>query len=247
MLDSVIEGVYLSKKDIDMGSRIRSEARLYKCDVTYAKTSADMLNHVMTIKYGIIFIGEDCLMYRSFFEDLMTTKFFSNYCMVFIDDSLEKEYKVTKNNVFTVSSNNLIQYMQEIVSRSRLLYYNIINKVNVNKLSKFITKYLKLNGFSQKYVGFQYIKEAIIVAVERNKNVTSFNTEIYPIVAMKNGTQVSNIEKNIRKSIINAYNESGEIFNENKCVKGGFVSNKSFLSYLIDVAKEAIEYEEDAV
>lgn len=235
MMKAEIDGLFISKNDIDLGMVVREEARKYNCNVMYANSGADIINFAMNIKYGVIFFGEDCFKYHDIISDFMELSYFANICMVFITDSIiGQDYEVSNNNVYIISREHIHTAMHDIVSRALILYRNIDNKLNFNKLGKYLTEYLTKLGFSQKYVGFQYIKESVLAAIERNKNVSSFNKEIYPIVALKNGTQVSNIEKSIRLSIKMAYKSDADLFKESNLVNDDYISNKLFLSHVID-------------
>lgn len=236
-----IDGLFISKNDIDLGSMIRDASRKHNCNIMYASSGGDIISFAMNIKYGIIFVGEDCYKYYDLLADFMELPYFANICMVFItEDQAGKEYEVTNNNIYIIAREHIYTAMNDIVSRALMLYRNIDNKINYNKLSKSLTDYLIKLGFTQKYVGFQYIKDAVLTAVERNKNVSSYNKEIYPLVAIKNGTQVSNIEKSIRLSIKAASKVDNECFRECNFVSEDYISNKLFLSHLIDKLKYEI-------
>ncbi|MBO7218794.1 MAG: hypothetical protein J6V40_02335 [Clostridia bacterium] len=227
-----IEGLFISKNDIDLGSIIREDARKYNCNIMYGNSGADIINFVMNKKYGIIFFGEDCYKYYDILADFMDDSHFTNICMVFISNDVE-DY-IVNNNIYIVSRSNINSAMSDVVSRALILYRNMDNKLNINIMSQYLTNYLTDLGFSQKYVGFQYIKEAVLTAIEKNKNISSYNSEVYPIVALKNGTQVSNIEKSIRLSIKSASIIDNELFRECNFVNLNKISNKLFLSHVID-------------
>ena len=228
-----IEGLFISKNDIDLGSIIREDARRYNCNIMYSNSGADIINFVMNKKYGIIFFGEDCYKYYNILADFMEDSHFANICMVFISNDISEDY-VVNNNIYIISRSNINNAMNDVVSRALILYRNMDNKLNINVMSQYLTNYLTDLGFSQKYVGFQYIKEAVLTAIEKNKNISSYNSEVYPIVALKNGTQVSNIEKSIRLSIKSASVIDNELFKECNFVNSNKISNKLFLSHIID-------------
>lgn len=73
-------------------------------------------------------------------------------------------------------------------------------KSNVRDIDSFIIDLLHLLGVPSNMKGYLYIKEAINIMYHTNNNMV-FNRDIYPLIADKYNTTISNVERSIRHAI----------------------------------------------
>ena len=64
------------------------------------------------------------------------------------------------------------------------------------ELNRLLTQY----GISLRHVGRIYIKDVIDILISDPLTIRSVHSKIYPLVAEKNNTRVSNVEKSIRNA-----------------------------------------------
>lgn len=65
-------------------------------------------------------------------------------------------------------------------------------------MSKKLHSALHSVGIYRHYYGYVYFTEAILMAAEEPERLQSIQKEIYLPIALKNHTNISNVEKNIR-------------------------------------------------
>ena len=72
-----------------------------------------------------------------------------------------------------------------------------------------VSDILRKVGIPIKMVGYKYLKEAIMAAIEDPEALMSVTKNIYPQVASKFGTSAGNVERNIRYVIESAWSKMG--------------------------------------
>ena len=88
-----------------------------------------------------------------------------------------------------------------------------------------INKHLFEMGFSPKHTGYSYLVESIRILIKKNGIVGSLNNDIYPLVAAKYGTRITNVERNIRNAIVCAFNTCQQKEYSNNCENLFFMFN----------------------
>lgn len=104
-----------------------------------------------------------------------------------------------------------------------------------------LAEILREMGIKVNLYGFQYIREAVILAVGNPKMIRSLTKELYPAVAKKFDVRPTNIERGIRHAIESAWyaaengNELRKISNNKKPTNG------CFLAYLVEKIRVELE------
>ncbi len=80
---------------------------------------------------------------------------------------------------------------------------DIISKLSMYSYEKVIDSTLLKAGFSNKLLGYTYIKTALHIMI--NEDVKHVTKEIYPLIAEKHSTNIKCVERSIRHSIENTY------------------------------------------
>jgi len=117
------------------------------------------------------------------------------------------------------------------VIRKRNIDFDEKIDINYSKISRELTDYLTSLGFSQKYIGFNYIKETVIKLLKKGGTFKSLHTDIYPLVAMKYNCGIVNIERNIR-SVISDAKKTKNFSKTNLPIDK--VTNRLFITFLLD-------------
>ncbi len=79
---------------------------------------------------------------------------------------------------------------------------------DLNQYDK-VTKLLMNFKFLPQMQGFEYLRSAILYCLDKGEDLSGVTTEIYPILAEKYNTQITSIERNIRKVIDKAFSFGG--------------------------------------
>lgn len=85
-----------------------------------------------------------------------------------------------------------------------------LNDNKINNIDNAVSDILRKIGIPIKMVGYKYLKEAIMVAIDDPDALMSVTKNIYPQVAGKYGTSAGNVERNIRYVIESAWSKIGE-------------------------------------
>lgn len=103
-----------------------------------------------------------------------------------------------------------------LIRRIKQIYYNegqlttpVANPAATD-IDGQIVNILKNVGVPVKMVGYKYLKDAILLAVEEADSLMSVTKNIYPHIAQIHGTSAGNVERNIRYVIESTYRKWSE-------------------------------------
>jgi len=120
----------------------------------------------------------------------------------------------------------------ELVDKSYRLKDNDAVKMLTDSLSEKVDDILLSAKITPKYLGYGFLKDAIIYCLAGNGSVEKLSNVVYPYIAGKNGTKASSVERNIRIAIEVAWRGTNTSF--------GFEekpSNKAFIAYVVNDIK----------
>ncbi len=107
---------------------------------------------------------------------------------------------------------------------------------SVAKISDEVHDYLIKSKLSTKYIGFSFIKDAIIYCLAKGGNVEKLTSSVYLYISEKHSAKISSIERNMRIAIDCCWRSCGNTML-------GFdtkPSNKEFLSYSVSKLKSQV-------
>lgn len=123
----------------------------------------------------------------------------------------------------------------ELVDKAFKIKDNFYTKVISDNLSDKIDDTLLSARITPKYLGYSYIKDAIIYCISGSGNIEKLSNIVYPYIATKNATKATSVERNIRIAIDSAWRGENKAF--------GFEtkpSNKALIAYVINEIKRTI-------
>ena len=111
--------------------------------------------------------------------------------------------------------------------------------VEENFLRKETTKLLRTLGMPTHVLGYEYAREAILIALGNKDILRSITKELYPAVAQAFNTTPSRVERAIRHAVELAWNRGDldtlhKVFGCTVSSKKGKPTNSEFLSALAD-------------
>lgn len=234
----------LVKKDCDFAYNLRKELLKYNCEVSYINGFDELINKLMLIRSSILFFSKDTIDEFYAITKFMNTDLLKRSAVAYVGDNFDdvKEYCKNENFIYCVP-NQVVSMLQNILNHYKLISHSKLMCVNNEKLNIVLNNYLTKLGFTQKWVGFKFTKECISVCVNKDFNLGSLTTDVYPYVAAKNNTTASNIERSIRNAINKAY----AVTKFKNCGLEEFssgtrkITNRLFLACLLDkVSQEEI-------
>ena len=111
--------------------------------------------------------------------------------------------------------------------------------VDENFLRKEITKMLRTLGMPSHVLGYEYVREAIFIALGNKDILRSITKELYPAVAQAFNTTPSRVERAIRHAVELAWDRGDlgtlqKFFGFTVSSKKGKPTNSEFISALAD-------------
>jgi hypothetical protein len=197
-----------SNKNIDLAYRAKKDCRGVKINLINAIDFVDLTTKILDLKPQIVFFDLSTIKLEKEIMQLFASKgkyFIPNIILIYNEKSDLAEYEefdfcavkaseledllIKEEKIFKLNAANV-----ELETESIFL---VVNQINTNLFAM---------GFSAKHTGYSYIVEALKIVIKRQGIVGSLNNEVYPLIAAKYGTTVSNVERNIRNAIVCAFN-----------------------------------------
>lgn len=238
------EAILYSKKNFLYADSLKKDLRDIDIELVYANQPSMLADFILDDNIKIIFLDNvDSELEDALSEIITNSRYFYDYLIIFLQDS----------NRVLKRGNDKIKYMTTPIRKNELLrcletYKSDVETSKVDMslcgIEKDITVYLRSIGFSQKLLGFQYIKHAIFTVIKYNYNLKSLNREVYPKLADYFHTNQNNIERNIRSAIQNAVKEKDFEKCELCC---NDITTRTFLNFLLDKVYTSINSKKSLV
>lgn len=230
--------VLMSKKDYALGDSLRSICRNLKVNLVYALSFPEMLHYVITLHPEVIFYDAEGIEFRyDIYKDFLDSRIFELPKIIIFSTDVEK-MKFSDDNIYIVDKRNYTDEVTKILSN---IEERKAEKIEKEKLDEYRTKTSKILselGITTKYLGYEYIKELVLDIICDKRMLKSFNTKLYPKLAIKYNTKINNIERNIRNAINVAVEncKNKELFNKicGKVNSETGPSNKQFVTWLVE-------------
>jgi len=202
-----LTALLFSNKNIELAYHAKRICRSLNINLINAVDFVDLTTKVFELKPQIVFF--DLLTIKM---DKEIIKLFAsdgeyhipNIVLIYENDKTMQEY--SEFSFVGIKANELesvLEKEQKTFALNSCLYDQ--KQGNLYFIFGEINKHLFSMGFSPKHTGYAYLVEAIKIAVKKNGVVGSLNNEVYPFIAAKYGTTVSNVERNIRNAIVCAF------------------------------------------
>ena len=228
--------MFYSNRNFVLGSRLRGFFRKLGIELSYCGDVGELVINLQNYPNTVLFLSNQQSTYASLLSRILNSDLYlTRDCrFVFIDDDLQHYAPYVNNiNFFCIPETNLEIALYNTIAKCEL-QTPPKDDLDFNKINKMISNALCKLGFSYKLVGFNYLKQSIEQVVKNNFVIGSLTKDVYPYIAVANGTSESNVERSIRTAIDAAYNKSKfdiagyEALKEHKC------SNRFFISCLVD-------------
>ncbi|MDD4110299.1 MAG: sporulation initiation factor Spo0A C-terminal domain-containing protein [Clostridia bacterium] len=227
-----------SKKDYMLSDALRYICRKQKINLIYAINLPEVLHHTTTSHPEIIFFDAEGFdfNYELYKEFVQSRNFYIPKIIIF--SLTPQKYKLQDQNLKVVDKKNFVDEIEKMLSLIEEKDSVPLDKEKIEKCRQKTIEILNEIGITTKYLGYEYIKELVIHIVNDRRMLKSFNTNLYPKIAVKYNTPVNNIERNIRNAI-NIAKRSCKDKELYKKICGKFnedtvPSNKQFITWLVE-------------
>lgn len=227
-----------SKKDYALGDSLRYVCRNQKINLIYALTFPEVIHNLSNSHPEILFFDAEYINFRfDLYKEFVDARFF-DIPKVIIFTLNPEEYNFEDENIVVINKKNYIDKIEQILSNIKEKKSQNLDKEELECYKQKIIKILIELGITTKYLGYEYIKELVVDIINDKRMLKSFNTKLYPKLAVKYNTQINNIERNIRNAINIARNncKNKELYNRicGKINNTGCPSNKQFITWLVE-------------
>lgn len=139
----------------------------------------------------------------------------------------------------------LVKRIKHIAGGGANELYQSRGVVNISNdeedIEQLVVGLLRNIGVPVRMVGYKYLRDAIILAVDDTESLMSVTKNIYPEIAIKHGTSSGNVERNIRYVIESTWSRRKDAIPEGDLFKGA--TKKPTNSEFILVCSEWIHYQ----
>lgn len=230
--------VLFSRNQFDIGECLKFICRENKMNLAYCRTLPELLIINSQCMPEIIFCDGDSINfdYKIFLDFINSKLYHIPLCVILTNEYNKYKYNNVDKHLVIVDKKNFSESCEKIVKSLSESTCVELSENRKNELRKIISDYLNNLGISTNYLGFNYIKEIVVKVIEDRRRLKSFNSKIYPQLAIKYNTPVINIERNIRNAI-NAINaqKNDELYKDIMNFAHNRVpSNKQFITWLVE-------------
>ena len=144
-------------------------------------------------------------------------------------------------NIYVINKGDYSTAIYEFMDKVKEARQFVLSESKRAELKMKISDYLNELGLTTKYLGYCYIKELVVDVIEDRRKLKSFNSKLYPHVAIKFNTHVINIERDVRNAINIAIGgcKNRKLYDEimgytNITRSNKVPSNKQFITWLAE-------------
>jgi hypothetical protein len=195
----------------------------------------------MTSRPEVIFFDAENMEFKfDVYSDFVSSRVF--YIPKIVVLSLDPENMIfNDDNIIVLDKKNYSDHIVKLLSQLDESEAKTFDGEKLEECRSKVTKLLSDLGVTTKYLGYEYIKELVVNIICDRRMLKSFNTKLYPKIAIKYNTQVNNVERNIRNAIGVAISrcKNKNLFDD-ICGKASLSyfnkvpSNKQFITWLVD-------------
>lgn len=232
--------VLLSKNDMNMAESLKMICREKKVNLAYCRNLPELIKINSQSMPEVVFCDCESINFNyNLFLEFKNSKLFHIPKMVIVSKNVEEipDYEF----VIKIDKNNYIEKYREILDNITEKESDSLSESKRMSIKKVVSNYLNELGLTTNYLGYSYIKELVVEIIEDKRRLKSFNSKLYPYIAMRFNTAIINIERNIRNAINVAIKctQNKELYddimkfshirNQNKAP-----SNKQFITWLAE-------------
>ncbi len=226
--------VAIFTKDMTYAYKMRNKCNSIKINLNYIDNLKQLLFYMMEHDKCILLIDLKYFKFIQLILQFCEYKNKGNIIFVFLNDNFNLNIKIEDENAYKTNYENIKNTFFEIYEKKKI-EYNGQTSPKSNLMENIVDALLKFK-ISPKHIGYTYLKECLILGLNQENNSLQLNAKVYPYIANKFMTTISNVEKCIRIAIKKAKKNFPEAFDVD-VIKNKKVTNRAFLRYLIEKIK----------
>lgn len=231
----------VTNRDYLLTETIRYICREQKVNLIYCLNRAEMFHQTFNNKPEMVFFDEENVEFPySLYKEIVDSKLFYVPEMVLITPNPSK-LNFSDSSIKVVNKFNISEEIPTVLKQTKEKSLPSLSPEETERIKEKTAHLLNDLGIAPKYLGYDYIKELVVLIKADKRLLQSFNKKLYPILAVKLNISVNNIERNIRNAILVASKKSknkrlfDEICNRNSLmVINSIPPNKQFLTWIVE-------------
>ena len=233
--------ILFSKQDYNLGEVLKLICREKRANLVYCRNLAELVITNIQSMPEVVFHDEESIPFNfNLYKDFKDSKKYHMPHYVIISYNPEK-FTGLDENIYVINKGNYSTAIYDFMDKVKEAKQAVLSESRKAELKSKISDYLNELGLTTKYLGYCYIKELVVDVIEDRRKLKSFNSKLYPHVAIKFNTQVINIERDVRNAINVAIGSCknrklyDEIMGYSNITKNNKVpSNKQFITWLAE-------------
>ena len=233
--------ILFSKQDYNLAEVLKLICREKRANLAYCRNLAELIITNIQSMPEIIFHDEESIPFSyDLYKDFRDSKKYHMPHYVIISYTPEK-YLSLDENIYVINKGDYSAKIYEFMDKVHEAKQAVLSESKKAELKLKVSDYLNELGLTTKYLGYCYIKELVVDVIEDRRKLKSFNSKLYPQVAIKFNTQVINIERDVRNAINVAVSgcKNRKLYDEimgytNIARSGKVPSNKQFITWLAE-------------
>lgn len=219
--------ILLCGENFQIRSKIKDLCEKNDCEIYYAFSLAELMMKQNHIHSQCIIVDKSACKYKN---DLMSLVAFAEPprpTLLFVTESCGDLWHKISPFMYDISMLGLSKFIETNICNNS--YYDYLSKVQ-----GLLNNYLIDIGFDTKYMGYNYLKQALLLCLEDRSMIKSLNANVYPAVAQRYNTNVQNVNRNIRNLI--------EQTSKNEAFRKNFqkTSNRAIISSILNRFEDVV-------
>ena len=205
--------ILYTNKNLSLSYKIHMLSKKYAFNLVTAIDFVELTIKCVEIKPQVVFCDCDTIMFSESAVKLLFEKNeLKDIKFVFVGSkvNLEKYSNIGIANISICETDFIDERVDEL--QREINFEKLLEKEfgDTGTIEFEISNLLSSLGLSPKHSGYAYLRHCILNIVLNNGIISSLNTEQYPIVASTFKTNTTNVERNIRNAILQAWERYGK-------------------------------------
>jgi hypothetical protein len=239
MVHLSLTALLYSQKNIDLAYKSKKICRELSINLINAGDFIDLTMKIIQLNPQIVFFDLSTVRLENQIMELFVAK--GQYHIpniVIIYEKPEDLIQYEKFKFFSVKPSKLDKFLFEHDKTFKLKAALVENeRGSLIIIDNELNNHLFNIGFSPKHTGYNYLIEAVKILMKKAGSIGSLNNDVYPLIAAKFGTRVTNVERNIRNAIVCAFNNYNISTKKINCIFSKFKTrptNREFICLCLE-------------
>ena len=214
----------------NLANEIKDRCYKFGLNISYISRLSDFLSHVICANNEIIFVDHKFNKIKDALSDFCK-RYDNNIKIVYLSREHETFSFDAGLNIYRADVSDLDTVLPELIGAVDS-FCHLSSNIPTDELFKYVSSLVSDFRILPKFMGYNYIIQAVVYAVKHCNNKVRLSEDIYKYLSEQNGTVICNIEKNIRTAIANAMRDNPHLFAEIVSTNKR-ITNATFINHLI--------------